>query len=160
MYSFRFFVCLFVCCFLRPEVWHCGPLFVFFPKYNTLGLRPWLFLLFFRLCWKRGLRVEICHSIQDQFWKLEVRRLLQWASNGRIMQPRSSGCPHYPAAVVINGRKCMLSKSEEKCFSSSEIQMVPLQLLLLLLLQWKYVYAIYYVWCSDSIHEVNTAACF
>lgn len=70
---------------------------------------------------------QICHTIQDQLWKLEVRRLLQWASNGRIMQLRSSGCPHYLAVVVINGLKCMLSKSQEKCDPSSKIQMVPLQ---------------------------------
>lgn len=72
-------------------------------------------------------RVQICHTIQDQLWKLEVRRLLQWASNGRIMQLRSGGCPHYLAVVMINGLKCMLSKSQEKCDSSSKIQMVPLQ---------------------------------
>lgn len=71
--------------------------------------------------------VQICHSSQDQLWKLEVRRLLQWASNGRIMQRRSSGCPHYLAVVVMNGLKCTLSKSEEKCDPSAKIQMVPLQ---------------------------------
>lgn len=71
--------------------------------------------------------VQICHSSQDQLWKLEVRRLLQWASNGRIMQRRSSGCPHYLAVVVMNGLKCALSKSEEKCDPSAKIQMVPLQ---------------------------------
>lgn len=44
------------------------------------------------------------------------------------MQLQSSGYPHYLAGVVMNGLKCMLSKSQEKCDSSSEIQMVPLQL--------------------------------
>lgn len=74
------------------------------------------------------LRAQICHVIQEQHWKLEVRRLLQWPSNGWIMQLQSSGCPHYLAGVVMNGLKCMLSKSQEKCDPSSEIQMVPLQL--------------------------------
>lgn len=75
-----------------------------------------------------AVRAQICHVIQEQHWKLEVRRLLQWPSNGWIMQLQSSGCPHYLAGEVMNGLKCVLSKSQEKCDPSSEIQMVPLQL--------------------------------
>lgn len=91
---------------------------------------PWAFpglFFFWYMLYETWECVQICHSIQDQLWKLEVRRLLQWASNGRIMQLRSSGCPHYIAVVVINGLKCTLSKSQEKCDPSAKIQMVPLQ---------------------------------
>lgn len=96
------------------------------PLSADLGL-PQLYIFLFKGMLEPRVCVEICHSGQDQFWKLEVRRLLQWASNGRIMQWQSSGCPHYLAAVVMNGLKCTLSKSEEKCDPSAKIQMVPLQ---------------------------------
>lgn len=91
----------------------------------TLSFSPMFFFGGERVL-EMWVRVQICHSIQDQLWKLEVRRLLQWDSNGRIMQLRSSGCPHYLAVLMINGLKCMLSKWQEKCDSSSKIQMVPL----------------------------------
>lgn len=99
-----------------------------FPQTSYLSW-PWASPLCFSLgerVLEMWVRVQICHSIQDQLWKLEVRRLLQWDSNGRIMQLRSSGCPHYLAVLMINGLKCMLSKWQEKCDSSSKIQMVPL----------------------------------
>lgn len=108
--------------------------FFFFSCLTMQGFHSELTLRFFsstffslRVCWNQRACVQICHSSQDQLWKLEVRRLLQWASNGRIMQCRSSGCPHYLAVVVMNGLKCTLSKSEEKCDPSAKIQMVPLQ---------------------------------
>lgn len=93
---------------------------------TDLGL-PQLYIFLFEGMLELRVCVKICHSGQDQLWKLEVRRLLQWASNGRIMQWQSGGCPHYLAAVVMNGLKCTLSKSEEKCDPSAKIQMVPLQ---------------------------------
>lgn len=107
--------------------------FFFFSCLNT-RLPLWadlvllqLYIFLFKGMLEPRACVQICHSSQDQLWKLEVRRLLQWASNGGIMQCRSSGCPHYLAVVVMNGLKCTLSKSEEKCDPSAKIQMVPLQ---------------------------------
>lgn len=88
---------------------------------------PRLYIFLFEGLLEVRVCVKICHSGQDQLWKLEVRRLLQWASNGRIMQWQSGGCPHYLAAAVMNGLKCTLSKSEEKCDPSAKIQMAPLQ---------------------------------
>lgn len=116
--AFQFLVCVNLWAHAQTEKDFCSPLTLDFLSSTFFSLRV---LLELRVC------VEICHSGQDQLWKLEVRRLLQWASNGRIMQWQSSGCPHYLAAVVMNGLKCKLSKWKEKCDPSAKIQMVPLQ---------------------------------
>lgn len=128
-----FSLCLFETLSFSPKVLRFKSLLWWYHKHEKVPpiLQPDLELphsVFFRTVLETwSVCIQICHTTQDHLWKLEVRRLLQWAGNGRIMQLRSSGCPHYLAAVVINGLKCMLSKSQEKCDSSSKIQMVPLQ---------------------------------